>query len=271
LLDDVLETILPRDLWIADRNFCTLKFLLGIARQLGFFVIRQHGQLAGERLGARERIGKSDTGVVYEQALVVTDPQTGAQKTLRRITVALQQPTRDGDRELHLLSNVPRADADALKLAELYRQRWTIETAFQEITATLGCEIDTLGYPPAALFAFCLALLAYNAVAVLKASLRAAHGEATVREQVSSYYLALEIRQAYDGMAIAIADEHWLPLRGLEPEPMAAWLKQTAAGINLARYQKHPRGPKKKAPAKAKYENGGHVSTAKLLNRRGTR
>jgi len=203
LLDEVLETVLPRDLWIGDRNFCTIPFLQGISRRLGFFAIRQHGQLEGKLIGARRRVGESETGVVYEQELEVTDSRTGQSLRLRRITVELHQPTRDGDRELHVLSNVPVEDADALQLAELYRKRWTIETVFQEITATLGCEIDTLGYPPAALFAFCLALLAYNAVSVLKASLRTTHGAETVQKEVSSYYLALEIRQSYDGMAVA--------------------------------------------------------------------
>jgi hypothetical protein len=268
LLDEVLAGIRPRDLWIADRNFCTLKFLFEIAGRLGFFAIRQHGSLQGELVGQRRRAGKSATGVVYEQELLLTDADTGRTLTVRRITVQLNEPTRDGDSELHLLSTVPAQDADALGLAELYRKRWTIETAFQEITTTLGCEISTLGYPPAALFAFCLALVAYNAVAVLKASLRAAHGADKVKEQVSGYYLALEIRQAYDGMAVAIAPQFWEPLRGLAPQSMAGWLLEVAAGIDLSRYQKHARGPKKKPPPRAAYRHGGHVSTAKLLRTR---
>lgn len=268
LLDEVLETVLPRDLWIADRNFCTIPFLTTIARKLSFFVIRQHGTLQGELLGVRQRVGTSATGVVYEQALLITDSRTGQPLQVRRITVELNEPTRDGDRELHVLTNVPVEDVDAVRLAELYRKRWTIETVFQEITATLGCEIDTLGYPPAALFAFCLALLAYNAVSVLKASLRAAHGSETVQNEVSSYYLALEIRQSYDGMAVAIDPEHWHLFRRLPPKPMAAWLTQVARQIDLSRYRKHPRGPKKLQPIKSKYKNGGHVSTAKLLRER---
>src|SRR5713101_3058719 len=38
LLDDVLRTLRQRDLWIADRNFCTLKFLFAIADQAAFFL-----------------------------------------------------------------------------------------------------------------------------------------------------------------------------------------------------------------------------------------
>ena len=46
-LDDVLETLQRRQLWIADRNFCTLKFMYGIAAKGGVFVIRHHDQLRG--------------------------------------------------------------------------------------------------------------------------------------------------------------------------------------------------------------------------------
>src|ERR1700736_3728860 len=37
LLDDVLQTVRERDLWIADRNFCTLKFLFAIAAKQAVF------------------------------------------------------------------------------------------------------------------------------------------------------------------------------------------------------------------------------------------
>jgi len=267
LLDATLQSVKERDLWIADRNFCTFKFLFGIARRLGYFLLRQHGTIKGRLCGKRRKIGRTATGTVYERRIELRDSETGELATYRRITVELYEPTRDGDRELHLLSNVPEEDADAAKLAELYRKRWTIETMFQEITATLQCEIHTLGYPKAALFAFCLALVAFNAVSVLKASLRAVHGETTVSEEISGYYLNLEIRGTYDGMMIAIPEKHWKVFRTLEVRELAKVLKEIAGHLQLSRYRKHPRGPKKPPPRKAAYANGGHVSTFRLLNR----
>jgi hypothetical protein len=41
--------------------------------------------------------------------------------------VVLDKPTRDGETELHLLTNVPAKDAKAKVIADLYRRRWTIE------------------------------------------------------------------------------------------------------------------------------------------------
>jgi hypothetical protein len=48
-------------------------------------------------------------------------------------------------------------------------------TAFQELTLRLNSEINTLGCPRAALFGFCVALVAYMVMAVLKAAQRSVH------------------------------------------------------------------------------------------------
>jgi hypothetical protein len=45
----------------------------------------------------------------------------------------------------------------------------------------------------------------------------------------------------------------------------AAALREIARRMHPARYQKHPRGPKKKPLKKTNYEHGGHISTAKLI------
>src|SRR5262245_14586452 len=84
----------------------------------------------------------------------VRDPARGETMRVRRMTIQLTVPTRDGDTELHILSNVPSGRASAAQLARVYGKRWSIETAFFEITTTLSCEINTLGYPKAALFTF---------------------------------------------------------------------------------------------------------------------
>ena len=62
-------------------------------------------------------------------------------------------------------------------VAEIYRKRWTIETAFQEMAENLEEEVETLGDPRAALFAFCMALVSYSVVSLVMAALRTAHGD----------------------------------------------------------------------------------------------
>jgi IS4 transposase len=265
MIPKVLDLVEADQLWIEDRNFCTLGLLFGMHRRGATFVVRQHGQLSGELLGRATRTGATRSGPVYEQAMQVRDPATGETMRLRRITIKLRVATRDGDTELHLLSNVPSGRATASGLARVYGKRWSIETAFFEITTTLTCEINTLGYPKAALFAFCLALLAYNAVSLIKAALRSEHGRKKINDEVSAYYLSLEIGRTYDGMMIAIPAPHWQFFRDLSDRDFANALRELAASVKLSRYQKHPRGPKKKPPARTPYENGKHVSTAKLI------
>ena len=49
LLDQVLATVEANDVWIEDRNFCTLGFLFGIAERQACFVVRQHQNLPWRR------------------------------------------------------------------------------------------------------------------------------------------------------------------------------------------------------------------------------
>jgi hypothetical protein len=268
LIAEVLQHVKEDDLWIEDRNFCTLGLMFGMAQRGAAFVVRQHGQLQGELLGRPIRKGTTRSGPVYEQPMLVRDPASGETLRVRRITIQLQEPTRDGDTALYILSNVPIPRAPAAQLARLYGKRWSIETAFFEITTTLSCEMNTLGYPKAALFTFCLALLAYNAVSLIKAALRREHGRQKVHDAVSSYYLSLEIGRTYDGMMIAIPALHWALFRELSHQEFADALRELAASVSLSRYQKHPRGPKKKPPERTAYQNGKHISTAKLLAQR---
>jgi hypothetical protein len=64
LFDDVLAWVQRRDMWIADRNFCTLKLLFGMVARRAAFVIRQHAKLPTRLLGKRRYRGRSTTGRV---------------------------------------------------------------------------------------------------------------------------------------------------------------------------------------------------------------
>src|SRR5262245_24795975 len=141
LLEPVMETAEPGDVWIDDRHFCTSDFLWGLARRQAFFITRQHaGHLRWRRGGRQRPAGRSPTGRAFEQAVVLTHPQTGEELRVRRITIKLDQATREGDTEIHLLTNLPEEDAEGPTVAQLYRGRWSLETAFQELTVHLRCE-----------------------------------------------------------------------------------------------------------------------------------
>jgi len=264
LLGAVLERSAPRDVWIADRNFCTLGFVFGLAQRGAYFVIRQHGQMPWETVGPRRRVGRSETGTVYEQKIRLVNEE-GQVLLVRRVSLQLKTPTRDGDREISIVTNLSGRAAHGTRVADLYRHRWTIENVFRELTQDLSSEINTLGYPKAALFAFAVALVAYNVLAVLKAALRAVHGVERIEREVSGYYLADEISGTYRGMAIAIESKEWAVFHGLTVAQLAALLTHLATKVRLSAFQKHPRGPKRPQPPRRSDPHTPHVSTARLL------
>jgi len=267
LLPQVLGTIAPRDVWIDDRNFCTLDFLFGIAGQGAFFVTRQHKNLPWEGVTPFVRAGRVEGAEVWEQRVRLVNA-AGEALVCRRLKLVLDKPTRDGEQELFVLTNLPTEDADALCVARLYRHRWTIETMFRELTDMFENEIDTLAYPKAALFGFCTGLAAYNVLSAVKGALRAVHGEEKIEAELSSYYLADEIAGTYRGMMIAIPAEEWLVFRDLGTEGWAALLRELADRVQLDKLRKHPRGPKRPRPKRQSNCRKPHVSTAKLLAER---
>jgi hypothetical protein len=267
LLTEVLPTIGPRDLVIDDRNFCTLAFLFGLMARKAYFITRQHGRMPWTPRGEARFIGRTETGQVYEQSIKLRDPATGELKRVRRVTVKLKKPTRDGDMEIHLLTNLPASRVSAVKVARLYQKRWTLEAAFNELTLHLRCEINTLGYPKAALFAFCVAVCCYNLLAAIKGALRGVHGEEVLKNEFSDYFRTDEINGNYRGMMVALPPAQWEVFQTLTTKAMATQLKRWAHYVELENYPKHPRGPKepKRKRPNAQFH---HVSTWKLLEER---
>ena len=103
--DRIVDDLVPKDVLIADQHYCIVPFLTKVAEANGFFAIRQHGRLKGVLLGKRKRIGRISTGVVYQQEMKLSAADDAM--TVRRITVELDEPTRDGDQVIHLLTNLP--------------------------------------------------------------------------------------------------------------------------------------------------------------------
>src|SRR5277367_2723536 len=171
LLAPILAAAGPIDVYIADRNFCTLGFLFGLVRRASHFIIRHHANLPIETRGTLRSRGRIESGTVFEQDITLHFDD--AQLFLRRIVIRLDAPTRDGDTEMAILTDLPQS-VDARTIADLYRRRWTIETLFARVERNLQSEIAALGYPKAALFGFGVALVAANVFAVVYAAMQAA-------------------------------------------------------------------------------------------------
>jgi IS4 transposase len=267
LVAQVLEQVEAGELWLADRNFCTRAVLFGLAERGATFIIRQHQALPWEALGPLQEVGQSESGRVWEQPCRVV-AEDGRELPLRRVQLQLARPTREGETEINLLTPLPRTEMGAPQVAEAYGGRWTIEGAFQDLTTQLHSELNTLGYPRAALFGFCVAAVAYNALAVVLAALRAVHGAEKIDTEVSGYYLADELAGTYRGMRIAIPPHRWRRFRQMTVPQFAEILWFLAQGVQLAAYRKHRRGPKKPRPKRRYDKHHPHVSTARLLAQR---
>lgn len=268
LVDQVLPRVEPGDLWIEDRNFCTSRLVFGIHARGGCFLVRQHKlTLRWDEATPWVAAGRTGTGLVHEQTIEVHDPDTDETMNLRRIRLDLDQPTEDKETEIFLVTDVPKERADALRLCETYRLRWRLENVFQTLTETLVCEINTLAYPKAALFGFCVALVMYNILAVVRAALRSEHGREVVEAKVSNYYLGNEVATTYEGMMIAIPPAEWRPFQTLSTNAMTDFLREVSSQVWLAKYPRTVRGPKKPPPKRTSGKHSHHASTARLLNK----
>ena len=268
LLPQVLDLVAAKDVWVGDRNFCTSDFLFGLQARKAYYIIRQHAaNVPWKPVGRRRPQGRCDSGKLYEQKVELRDAQ-GNWSRARRITLQLDQPTRDGDWEIHIFTNLPKRVANAKQIATIYRKRWGVEIAFGELTTTLECEIDTLAYPKAALFAFCVAVVAYNILSLVKGALRSVHGADPIEAELSPYYVADEVAGTYRGMMIAIPEKHWHVFAMMSVRELATVLKALARNVQMAAFRKHPRGPKKPPNKKHYNKREPHVSTARILARR---
>lgn len=267
LVDRVLPRAEASQCWVADRNFCIYAVLFGLAQRHASFVIRQHPQVVGELTGRRRKAGQAADATLEEQSLRVTN-RDGQTLELRRVTVTLDQPTRFGETEIHLLSNLPPR-VSAPSIAATYRSRWNIETAFMHLATVLRSEVGTLGYPDAALFGFCIGLLLYNSLSFLQAALRKAHPRRAGQRDLSMYYLADEIAGVYRGMMIAIPPPHWQQaFASLTPQEFADALLDVARRVDVAPLLANPPPKKSTPPKRQSGQRGKHVSTQQLLMKR---
>jgi hypothetical protein len=263
----LLESVVvqPGELWIADRNLCVRTFLFRILRSGAFFLVRRHeSTLPFQPLGPMKSKGRCATGKVFEQAILVDDPEAeGVRHRLRRIVLELDEPTRDGETEIVLVTNLPE-EVSALACCAAYRGRWRIEGHFQVLTDLLHCEIPSLSYPRAALFGFGMSVAAGNALAVLKGSLRAEHGPEMAGE-VSDYAVVNQVARIYPGMMKAVAPRRWPDLSARPAAAVAALLNELAVRVPVEWMLRRRRGPKKPPPKRRTGRRYHHLATKKLL------
>jgi IS4 transposase len=265
----LLDGAQPGELWIADRHYCTRTVLGGLEDAGAGFIVREHGRhprLAGQ--GEWRACGRVETGLVREQ----TVGMQGQAAPWRRVELALDQPTEDGETTIRLWSNLP-GEVGAGRVAELYRTRWRIEGLFGRLEAVLHSELRSLGHPRAALLGFATALLAHNVLALVQRCVEQAHHQPSepaspkTAPEVSCFHLAQHIKSGYEGLLIAVPPEHWPSQHGADPARLAERLLHLARQVDPRRVAISKRKPKPKTPQG--YVDGAtaraHVATARVL------
>lgn len=259
----ILDHARPDDLYVCDRFYCTTELLFRLCDSRASFVVRQFDRLRWRVLEDHGPCGRVETGAVSEQAVEVEDPATGDRRPMRRITLRLDAPTRDGESEIRLLTNL--RGIRAARVCDLYRTRWTIEGHFSFLKNELHGEIEGLGRPRAALFALCLAMAAGNALAVVKRALSEAHG-AAVWGRLSGSYLAEEVATNSRAVESLVGEAGLDRLAGRPARRFWPWCREVAARVEVAVLEKtKPRGPKRPQPKRRSGKGKPHYATHRLL------
>jgi IS4 transposase len=265
LAEALLEEARRGEIYVGDRGFCTLGIMGRLIDRGAAFIIREHGQnmLYEEELPARRR-GRGSTGAIAEAQVRLLCRERDCAWPLRRIHVRLDEPTRDGERELRLLTNLPPTYT-AREVAETYRRRWEVERYFHFVKHELHGQIRSLGEPRAAIFALAAALAAGNVLAWVRSLVRGRRDDARI-PRLSGYYLALEISRGFAAVEALTAAHDWQALAQLADRSFRAWGLRLAAAVDWSRYVTHPRGPKQRPPPKLSGKERHHFSTYRLLH-----
>jgi hypothetical protein len=262
LSDDLLFCVHEGELWIADRNFCTRKILSGIFERKSAFLIREHRSIPLYEESPPKQVGDDPKSPLKEHE--VTLEFEGRTIRIRRIILKLPKATRDGDREIIVLTTLPKERFDAQTVMDLYRKRWTIESRFRDLTVSLRCEISGLGNPRAALFAFGTALVAANTLATIRAALRSKHGN-DVEERVSIYQVVDDLQATYQGVELWDNKIAWDSFATMPSEEFLIAFLSVIGQIDIRRYPKAKSRPRKPRSQRGSPDDPPHVSTYRLL------
>ncbi|MBL9094504.1 MAG: IS4 family transposase [Planctomycetaceae bacterium] len=260
LAETLVEEARPGELYVGDRGFCTVRIMGRLIDRGAAFVFRELAyDMVYDAEGPELRRRGSSVG---EAQVGLRCRERDCTWPLRRIHVRLDEPTREGDREVRLLTNLPTS-FKARDVAELYRRRWAVERYFHLVKRELHGQLPSLGEPRAALFALCAALAAGNVLAWIKSLTRGRRGG---EPALSGYYLALEISRGYAAVETLAGEQDWQALAALSDRGFQKWAARLADAVDWSRYVTHPRGPKHPPPKRTSGKQRHHYSTYRLLH-----
>lgn len=265
LMPQVVKAINPGEVLIMDRGLGTKGALWALSDK-GAYYIARHGKSfvrPWTAAGPQRKVLEKNGDTVYQQEIQFE--HDGQVCRCRRITVKLKTKTRFDESELHLLTNLPKRVAAEL-VSTAYRGRWGIEKHFCHLEKVTNSEIQSLGYPQAALFSFAMGLFMLNILNTIRIAVAAANDDQITADDISPYHAALEIEGAWKGLAIAIEDEVFEPMYSqLTMSQLGKQLVKLGKNVPLRCVLKSKRGPKRPPPEKISGGRGNHVATSRII------
>lgn len=136
------------DVVVGDRMFSPAVVFHWLPYRGVDLVVRKNEQMRIDRFPVQEVYGRNDKKVVLQKPstrsawmIPLMHRRTPTKIPVR--TISLGTRGREGQKRLHLLSTLGADAANKPELAEIYRQRWNVETDIRSIKEDLGADILT--------------------------------------------------------------------------------------------------------------------------------
>lgn len=251
----------PRDCVVADREYCAAEVFDAVTGAGAFFVIRHRRSVRVHARTPLRECCKTPERTIREQRVRYAQ----SDREFRAVRVELATPTQAGERVVTVLTNLP-AEVPAEAVAQLYRERRSIEVAFHELAMALRGEVRTVAMPKAALLCFALAAAVYNLLQVTRHALCEEHGPVAV-ESMSVQLLCQEVSGYLSSLLVLLAAGEVGPEGGWTAGRMRGWLRAQSRRVDPTRYAKSV-GKPGSSKAKRRRSHRPHESTQRLLDSR---
>jgi len=168
MLDDLRPQLPGRRIWIADAEFGNLANFAKAAAEGDDAILRAHPHTVFAADPASPAVSGTDaTGRAFTDAVGAISSTRHGARAARRIAVA-----RPGADDFVVLTSLLDRDAyPAEAVLDVYRERWSIEEAFQNVVELFHLRRLIGSRPPAMIFQSAICLTLFNVLAVVRAIL----------------------------------------------------------------------------------------------------
>jgi len=167
LVEQVREVKSGPILWVGDSAFCDLTQPAHFAsRKDDHFLVRYH---SGSPFFLDETKATTGGKDELDRKYIESFGWLGSPNNKRRIYVRRIEVAREGTKPLILITDLLDSKSyPTLDMLSLYRERWSIESMFQQVTDVFGLKHLIGGTPKACIFQLAFCMIIYNMLQVVR-------------------------------------------------------------------------------------------------------